>query len=492
MQIKAKIYSCYSLTYSRIYQDVIKRIYKDIDINDITLEVEDISQDGILNIQSQRSLSSYTTRTIRIYEDNNLRHIVGVSNTNYDYDKNAEFLSGNSTKSKNSFGRDSYHANTYLLQGINNIINFYFENSCKDNVSLSFYLLDTKRTYPHNLYNILSYRELETIGFKILNLDMIDFSEYEKCCNSKLSYKNIAFHSFNKLTRDVAYISSRNKGNISSFLRCDETIQTDDNGENSFSIEKYIYTFKSLSAQGYDSLLRCWCMKVLADRENVDIEFRLGKQYFAYDQKEKKVSGDLTKPIRKTLQYAGINIDYITDETFIKETTTAEETFLRYKEKNELRNQTLFRNNIRKKGIPTECVLCGEDNVSILDAAHLWEVKSIKSATAKQINDFISTNAELNLIDVNSKYKNELFFKKYSLANSGDNGVWLCKNHHGLFDNNFFCFDSEDGKVILHFDDTKTATEFICSIKEDFKLPSAVFTPETKAFVVQRQLCFSA
>ncbi|MEE1187230.1 MAG: HNH endonuclease signature motif containing protein [Acutalibacteraceae bacterium] len=492
MEIIVKIYSCYSLTYSRVYKDIVKRLYgSNVDFNNVKLEVEDISQNGTLSIQSQRSKSSYVTRTVRIYEGDKLSHIVGISNTNYDYDKNQEFILGKSIKKKNSFGGDGYHANTYLLQGINNIINYYFEN-VKQNVTLSFYLLDTERSYPHNLFNILSYRELETIGFKILNIDMINFAEYENCCNSKLSYKNIAFNTFNKLMRDVAYISSRNTANISSFLKCDETIKTDENGDYIYSVDKYTYTFKSLSAQGYDSLLRCWCMKVLADKENVEIEFRLGKQYFAYEQEERRIASDLTGPIKKTLENAGIIIDYITDETFMRETSMAEETFLRYKAKNELRNQNLFRNNIRKKGIPTECVLCGEDNPSILDAAHLWEVNKIKSASAKQINGFINTNQLLNLIDTNTKYSNELFFKKYSLANSGDNGVWLCKNHHGLFDDNYFCFDSESGKVILHFSDAITANSFIESIKEDFKMPASIFTQATKAFVAQRQLYFTA
>ena len=143
MEIIVKIYSCYSLTYSRVYKDIVKRLYgSNVDFNNVKLEVEDISQNGTLSIQSQRSKSSYVTRTVRIYEGDKLSHIVGISNTNYDYDKNQEFILGKSIKKKNSFGGDGYHANTYLLQGINNIINYYFEN-VKQNVTLSFYLLDT-------------------------------------------------------------------------------------------------------------------------------------------------------------------------------------------------------------------------------------------------------------------------------------------------------------------------------------------------------------
>ena len=51
--------------------------------------------------------------------------------------------------------------------------------------------------------------------------------------------------------------------------------------------EKYTYIFKSLSAQQYDSLLKCWCLKVLADKEGTKIEFKLGKQYFDFSSDEK-------------------------------------------------------------------------------------------------------------------------------------------------------------------------------------------------------------
>lgn len=491
MNIKVRIYSCYQLTYLKVCEDVIKRLYGDVvDFKDVNIEIEDISSDNTLTIQQQRSREEYVTRTIRIYEDNILKHIVGMSNTNYDYDKDNEFKLGKSIKTKNSFGGDGYHANTYLLQGINRIFDYYFEN--KNTATLTFYLLDIERTYPHNLYNILSYRELETIGFKILNLDKIDFKKYKNCCNSVFSYTHIAFSSFNKYVRDIAYISKQNSSNTSSFLTCQEELIHNKDGDYVYAVEKYIYTFKSLSAQGYDSFLRCWCMKVLALRENVDIEFRLGKQYFAYEQEVKRVASDLTEPIKETLKNAGIVVEYVTDETFMKETTIADDVYLRYKQQNKLRNQTLFRNNIRKKGIPTECVICGEDNTSILDAAHLWEVNRIKNASASEINTFINANQLLHLIDQNSQYRNEIFFKKYSLVNSGDNGVWLCKNHHGLFDNNYFCFDGETGKILLYFDDVEDAVEFAKDLKEDFTLPKIILNQATKSFLIKRQLSFTA
>ena len=489
MEIKVKIYSCYKLTYSCIYKKILKYYYgQTFNVDSAILEIEDISENDKLNIQSQRSKTNYVTRTIRIYENNVLKHIVGLSNTNYDLDKKREFDLGLSKKAKSSYGANDYHANTYLKQGINKIFDFYFKN--KTTADLSFYLLDTdKNTNTHNnLFNTLSYRELETIGFKILNIDEVDFSNYEEQCHSKLNKTNISFSSFNKYIKDIAYISKKNASNIPSFLQCEEKAIFDEHGDYSYMTEKYTYTFKSLSAQGYDSLLRIWCMKTLADKEGTKIEFILGKQYFAFKEEEKKIADKLTLPIKQTLDNVNIEINNLTDEAFMEEKAKADTTYLRYKEENKLRNQGLFRNNIRKKGIPMECSVCGQDNPILLDAAHIWEVNAITNATTKEINEFIEYYNLYDLLE-NSKHKNEIFFKKYSLVNSGENGIWLCKNHHKLFDENYYCFDSKNGKILLHFNNSADAVEFSEEIEEygDKKLHPSILSKATKAFIEKRQ-----
>lgn len=494
MKIKVKIYSCYKLTYSNIYKKILKYYYGEkFDTDSAVLEVEDISENGKLNIQSQRCKSTYVTRTIRIYENNVLRHIVGLSNTNYDLDKKREFDLGLSKKKKSSYGVNAYHANTYLKQGINKIFDFYFEHKAtvKD---LSFYLLDTDKNTntPNNLFNTLSYRELETIGFKILNINEIDFSDYEEQCCSKLNKTNISFSSFNKYIKDIYYISKKNSSNVPSFLQCEEKFEA---GKNCYMTEKYTYTFKSLSAQGYDSLLKLWCMKTLADKEKTKIEFILGKQYFAFKEENKKIADKLTSPIKNTLYKANVKIKYLTDEAFMREQTRTDNTYLKFKAENNLRNQNLFRNNIRKKGIPMECSFCGEDRSVLLDAAHIWEVNSIEHAPAKEINDFIRIYNLYDLIDKSSKYKNEIFFKKYSLVNSGDNGIWLCKNHHKLFDKNYYCFSGKDGKILFYFNNPNDAVEFAEEIEgynvKNKKLQSSILSKATRAFFEKRQYSIS-
>lgn len=493
MNIKVKIYSCYQRTYLPICNRILNLLYGEkVNLNNVVIEVEDTTENNTKNIQAQRRVnesSIYKGRIIKIYEGNVLKHIVGLSNTNYDEDREYEFKKGDSNKKISMYGKENYHANTYLKQGINQIFKFYFENN--QTADLSFYLLDTDKNvnYPNNLYNSLSYRELETIGFKVLNIDDINFTEYEEKCNSKINRNNLKFASFNKYLRDIAYISDRNTGNVPSFLQCEEVETIDKYGNSSYMTEKYTYTFKSLSAQQYDSLLKCWCLKVLADMENTQIEFRLGKQYFSFDSNEQRIAEELSYPVKEIFDLANLDIQYETTEEFMNERIKQDNTYLKYKEVNEIRNQPLFRNNIRKKGIPTECVICGADDPKLLDAAHLWEVNQIKNSTLRQVNDFIRVNSLEEIIQLSSEFSGELFYKKYYLANSGDNGVWLCKNHHKQFDLNYYCFESEYGKVILKFDNPVTALKFEEELKNK-KLPQEILTKLTKSFLCMRQLAF--
>ena len=487
MEIKVKIYSCYQLTYRGIYKDVVSRLYPNYDLEKIVLEVEDISDGGKRTIQSQRSLSQYVTRTLRIYENERLVQIVGVSNTIYDLDKKREKELDPSKKYV--FGQGDYHGNSYLKQGSPKIFNYYFSVKGKG-VQLSFYLLDLNTSIPHNLFNILSYRELQTMGFRILNIDQVDFSKYEEIGCRLTSKSNIAFSSFNKYMNDIAIISKKNRGNLPSFLQCEEHLVVKEGLQEAYYIDKYIYTFKALSAQGYDSLFRMWTMKVLADREGTAIEFRLGRQYFHFESEEQSISDHLTGPILKTFENAGITIEFVTNDEFLRECNREEDAYLRAKQRKDPRNQYLFRNNIRKKGIPTRCIICGNDNPAVLKAAHLWEVSSIKKASAGIINDFIRINNLYELIDQTCKHKGELFYKKYCLTNSGENGIWLCGNHHDLFDQNYFYFETEYGTVVLHFEDEKQAIDFLSDTVDNCCIPPEVFTSATKAFNAQRNLCF--
>ena len=464
MKVKVKIYSCYELTYRKIYREVVKKLYgKNIDIDSVVLEVEDVSKDAkgrLLSLRCQRSSNKYVPRIIRIYEDNKLVHIVGMSNTNFDLDKKNEYEKGLVEK-KYVYGSSDYHANTYFKQGTPAIFNyFYDQKKINDDIKLSFYLLDTEKNYPHTLYNVLSYRELETIGFSILNLDEINFEEYNKVCYSSVNCNNIAFSSFLKYASDISIISKQNKGNTPAFIRCEEKEEMDDNGTSTYLVNKYSYTFKSLAAQGYDSLFKCWCLKTLADKEKISIEFRLGIQYFAYTKKELKEANKWSGNIEKTFSNANVEIIHITDETFKKEIRKSEEVFLNCKKRKNLRNQPLFKNSLINKGVPLICPVSGEDNPTMLEAAHILSVKTIKSLKLEELKTLAQETGLLEGLD--SKHIDDNDYLRYLLINSGDNGIFLRVDYHRKWDNGLLKIEEDD-------------------------FPSGTLTKATKAFLRARE-----
>ena len=495
--LEVKVYSCYEHTYKRIYAKVIRYLYgSKVQVSKVAFSVIDISDGGKRTVQSQRSLEQYITRALYIYEDGNLMHIVGTSNTNKDYDKKHEKELNPSFKYIFNKPGNDYHGNAYFKQGTPKLFNYYFDlKKTNPKLQLSFYLLDTELGIPSNLFNCLTWRELQTIGFRVLNIDEIDFSAYELNSGSRIIKKtNIAFSTFTKYINDIAMISSKNKGNKPSFLQCLEKCVVDDDNNEVYFLEKYIYTFKSLSAQGYDALFRVLCLKTLADKEGHKIEFRLGKQYFAYSESELRVADSLTEPIRDSFKNFGCHIHIVTNEEFMEEKNLLENAYQRAKHSKNPRNQSLFRNNMYKKGMPIRCVLCGNDDPSLLKAAHLWEVSDIKAASTKTIDDFLKLNSLEDLVDSTSPHKNEVFYKKYCLTNSGDNGVWLCGTHHDMFDNDYFTFKSSDGELhILHFPSEKQKNAFISGLVDGkkTKISSSIMTKETKAFLHSRNIMFS-
>ena len=498
MKIVAKIFDCNYETYKKFYKDAIKRVYKrnKTNINPEEIEVLIDKLPGT-TIQAQRSVTRHT-RTISVYENDELKYIIGFSNTNYDEDKKKEV---EKTSGKYVYGKDNYHSNTYLFQGLNKVFEYYYDeiNQGK-NIKLYFYLLDVKESYANNLSNLMNYRKLATIGFDILNLDQISFKEYEQLGFSmEESHDDIKYVSFNKFANDILYLSKKNMGNVPSYLKCiDENydiIQEGNRAKDGIEIlprQKYIYTFKALSAEAYDSFFTMWTLMVLAKEEDKDLEFQFGTQlYHLSEGKDNyKQSTGFTGPILNLIKKAKLEIKYETSEEILHQFEREKNQYETAKANNILRNQELFKNNMRQKGIQTKCYLCGCEIENILEAAHLWGVADIKKASIDTINQILK-NPEMNkLIDQKNKHYNEQFYKRYVLANSGDNGIWLCSNHHGLFDSNYFCFDSNNGKVLIKIDADDESKMFFDLITYNKKLPSEILTPRTQQFLSKRQEIF--
>ena len=502
MKIIASIFNANIETYKKVYVDAILRAYKkdgvNINPNQIQLEIQKIPG---ATVHSQRS-NKLHSRTITVFENNVIKYIIGVSNTNYDEDtKKEKNLLG---EVYDKYGGDQYHANTYLTQGINRIFNYYFDmKKINNSVKLYFYLLDIDRTYPHNLFNLMIYRKLATIGFEVLNLDQISFDDYEQLGFSlQEGIDGIGYVSFNKFYNDLIAISSSNSSNTPSYLKCvdyDYDVSKENNNEyeedcliSNFKSKLYIYTFKTLGAQQYDSMLTMWTLTILAQREHKNLKFMFApeKYNFRLGQEIPKFTEGFTEPVNRLIARLGLDRNYETTDEVLQQIDREKKQYETAKSKKILRNQELFKNNLRKKGIQTKCYLCGCEIENILEAAHLWGVADIGNANNEEINAILLKEYMHDLIDNDDPHHNEQFYKRYVLANSGDNGVWLCRNHHGLFDNNFYCFDSNSGKVIIKLNIDGESKIFFDLITERKNLPSEVLTPKTKLFLLKRQKVF--
>ena len=327
----------------------------------------------------------------------------------------------------------------------------------------------------------------------------IDFEEYTKKFGVSINKKDLAYTSLNKFINDTLVISNKNKGNRSSYMRVidyDYDIENDED-DNDTDLEmtntnqKYIYTFKGLGAEAYDSFISIWTLTALAKAESKEIEFLFASEKFNFkDKKHIKETTDLPQKAKDLFKIIGLDITYENSDEILQQIEREETQFDLAKQRGKLRNQELFRNNIRAKGIPTKCCLCGCEIENILEAAHIWGVAEIKRATNRTINETLSLTEMQDLIDSDSPYAEDDFYKRYVMANSGDNGIWLCKNHHGLFDSHFYCFDATNGKIIIAIDkfsdeDTKLFFNFITKYEG---LTSDILTDKTKIFLSHNQV----
>ncbi len=483
MDILVKMYSSNWNTYKKHFIKATILAFKkdgiDVDKKDINYKLIYIPGD---TIQKQRNGSTEHSRTMRVYADGVIKYVIGLSNTNYDEDKRIE---AEKTGAKYKYGAHNFHSNTYLNQGINKILTtFFIERKNNNNVKLFFYLLDTKQSYCSNLSNILNYRKLSTLGFDILNINEVDKSGWERFGFDYKEGKSISYSSFNKFLNDMSFVASKNSGNIPAYIKCIEEEVENKDGNIVSTITKYIYTFKGLGAEAYDCFLIMWTLIILAQKENKVLEFLFApeKYNFRIGQEHPRFTQNIPVTITKLFKDVGVNVKYETTEEVLQQLERENSQYEIAKKTNTLRNQEMFKNNLRAKGIQTKCYLCGCEVESILEAAHLWGVAEIKNATTNRINNAINEETMSNVIDRDSKYSNEIFYKRYMLANSGHNGVWLCSNHHGMFDSHHFIFNSENGELIV----TKLDSTTISYLDETIKYKSldpGILSPETKTFL---------
>ena len=463
MEIIARIFDCNYATYKNYYKDAVKRAFKkdniDIDTDSIKVLVEELPGD---NIQSKRNPNGKHSRTITVFVDKKPTYIIGFSNTGFDEDRKIEAEKG--IKPYN-YGNDDYHSNSYICQGINKIFDLYYDTKKEyPNIKLFFYLLDVeKASYPHNLSNTISYRELYTIGFEILNIDEISFDVFKPLGFSlDENGNNYGYISFNKFANDLTAISKEGPSNVPAYIECidkkfDIASDNDEYNENFRDLTslEYIYTFKTLGAQTYDNFLKMWTLNTLAEKEDKNLKFLYSKEKYNFRLGQPPEDARFTEGFPETItslfEKIGVNIKYSDSDEVRQQWNREISQYETAKRNNDIRNQELFRNNLRAAGVETKCYLCGCEVEEILEAAHLWEISDIKTSSKSKVDSVLELECMKDLLPDNDN-SDELFYKKYVLANSGDNGIWLCNNHHELFDRDYYFFESNAGELLIKKD----------------------------------------
>lgn len=121
----------------------------------------------------------------------------------------------------------------------------------------------------------------------------------------------------------------------------------------------------------------------------------------------------------------------------------------------------LYLYNLLNKLGPKTCACCGCPIPQIVQAAHIWNIADIKR--------------EATLSDE----------QKYAHATSEDNGIWLCNNHHKLFDSHILRLDVQ-GRFSLFGLESQDCLSFAESITSRKTISKQYLTPGTISYIQRR------
>lgn len=237
-----------------------------------------------------------------------------------------------------------------------------------------------------------------------------------------------AFSSIDDIILNRKTNTERNRSNNSTFIT-----------KNSFcEIEVYGKTY---GANKYETSLICYALSYLC---------RADEEVTLFEVNE----GDL-----KTLPASSrAVIDAMGNIKVCPTDMTLEKRF--FEQSNSLRSPRYLYNLFNKLG-NKHCALCNCNIPEIIQGAHIWPVAMIKKVPAISFED------------------------KLSHAINGNNGVWLCENHHKMFDENLFTF-SKEGEVVFSSTLPSSYSSFMTEITTFSRLDSSILTEEFLWYLKKR------
>ncbi|MCH5312514.1 MAG: HNH endonuclease [Prevotella sp.] len=222
--------------------------------------------------------------------------------------------------------------------------------------------------------------------------------------------------------------------------------QTSNSSNNSSYVSKtsdkiQIYA-KTFGASKYESTLLAVAISHIADRP-IDL-FNICEQ----DLKR------LPKSSLDTIEALG-NISILDTSLFLER-----QNYLQQTDRTVLRSASYIYNLFNRLGTK-RCALCGCEIPEIIQGAHIWGVSQI--SRSPELDDEA----------------------KFNHAVCGHNGLWLCQNHHKLFDSNIILLDQE-GYVRIKDNLTTDNITFIRNTTFRTSIDSRFLSEEFKGYLAKR------
>ncbi len=245
---------------------------------------------------------------------------------------------------------------------------------------------------------------------------------------NETTYLSSAVSPFNTVSDIIAQRDlnrGRNRGNASSYVTVDENDTLQIFG-------------KTYGANKYETTLLCIAIHKITPYSMELYEIQEGNL--------KKLPRDA----RSVIVNLGINV--ITSDLVLER----EE----FETNDSLRSPTYIYNLLEKLG-EKKCYLCNCEVPQIIQGAHIWPVASIKRADNLSIDS------------------------KIQYATDGDNGLWLCNNHHKLFDINML-YIASDGQVKYETSIEQNHKEYLNVITLNKQVPAEILTTTFISYLDKR------
>ncbi|MDP3698381.1 MAG: HNH endonuclease signature motif containing protein [Nanoarchaeota archaeon] len=135
-----------------------------------------------------------------------------------------------------------------------------------------------------------------------------------------------------------------------------------------------------------------------------------------------------------------------------------------FEENDSLRSPRYIFNILERLG-PKKCSFCNCEIPQLVEGAHIWPVADIKR--------------ESNLSQA----------QKLEKAIDGNNGIWLCQNHHKLLDFHILTISNE-GELKIQSNLDEISSDFIKDITTTNQIPDTVLTSQFVGYLEKRNRAF--